>query len=87
MRHRTSALIAAGAIIASLAVSLFAGEAAAGQYDRYYARHRPPNPYAPYYYSRWNPYSLYSVYDHLSGGRQLCYLPTEPCDNPHRMHN
>jgi hypothetical protein len=26
---------------------------------------------APYYYSPWNPYSLFSIYDHLSGGRQL----------------
>jgi hypothetical protein len=47
----------------------------------------PPSPYAPYYYSRWNPYSAYSVYDHLSGGRQQCQLPTEPCDNTHRVTN
>ena len=47
----------------------------------------PPSPYAPYYYSRWNPYSAYSVYDHLSGGRQQCQLPTEPCDNNHRVAN
>ena len=25
-------------------------------------------------YSRWNPYSLYSIYDHLSGGMQSCSL-------------
>jgi hypothetical protein len=42
---------------------------------------RPPG------YSRWNPYSLYSIYDHLSGGRQLCHLPSEPCDNQHRVQN
>ena len=47
----------------------------------------PPSPYAPYYYSPWNPYSVYSVYDHLSGGRQQCQLPTEPCDNTHRVTN
>jgi hypothetical protein len=47
----------------------------------------PPSPYAPYYYSAWNPYSLYSIYDHLSGGRQLCRLPSEPCDNEHRVQN
>jgi len=47
----------------------------------------PASPYAPYYYSRWNPYSLYSIYDHLSGGRQLCRLPSEPCDNEHRVQN
>jgi hypothetical protein len=47
----------------------------------------PYEPYYPFYYSRWNPYSLYSVYDHLSGGRQLCYLPTDPCDNNHRITN
>ena len=47
----------------------------------------PASPYAPYYYSRWNPHSLYSIYDHLSGGRQLCRLPSEPCDNEHRVQN
>jgi hypothetical protein len=47
----------------------------------------PPSPYAPYYYSEWNPFSAYSVYDHLSGGRQQCQLPTEPCDNNHRVSN
>jgi hypothetical protein len=47
----------------------------------------PPSPYAPYYYSAWNPFSVYSVYDHLSGGRQQCQLPTEPCDNQHRVTN
>ncbi len=47
----------------------------------------PVSPYAPYYYSRWNPHSLYSIYDHLSGGRQLCRLPSEPCDNEHRLQN
>jgi hypothetical protein len=52
-----------------------------------YAPSVPVSPYAPYYYSRWNPYSIYSIYDHLSGGRQLCRLPTEPCDNEHRVQN
>jgi hypothetical protein len=52
-----------------------------------YAPSVPVSPYAPYYYSRWNPYSLYSIYDHLSGGRQLCHLPSEPCDNEHRLQN
>jgi len=47
----------------------------------------PASPYAPYYYSTWNPYSIYSIYDHLSGGRQLCHLPSEPCDNNHRVTN
>jgi hypothetical protein len=49
--------------------------------------HPPPSPYAPYYYSAWNPFSAYSIYDHLSGGRQQCQLPTEPCDNNHRVQN
>jgi hypothetical protein len=52
-----------------------------------YVPYVPASPYAPYYYSRWNPYSLYSIYDHLSGGRQLCRLPSEPCDNEHRVQN
>ncbi len=47
----------------------------------------PVSPYAPYYYSAWNPYSIYSIYDHLSGGRQQCQLPSEPCDNTHRVTN
>ena len=47
----------------------------------------PYEPYYPFYYSRYNPNSLYSVYDHLSGGRHLCYLPTDPCDNNHRITN
>jgi hypothetical protein len=54
-------------------------------HPRYY--YVPVSPYAPYYYSRWNPYSIYSIYDHLSGGRQLCHLPSEPCDNQHRVQN
>ncbi len=52
-----------------------------------HAPYAPVSPYAPYYYSRWNPYSLYSIYDHLSGGRQLCHLPSESCDNEHRVQN
>ena len=52
-----------------------------------YVRYVPVSPYAPYYYSRWNSYSIYSIYDHLSGGRQLCRLPSEPCDNEHRVQN
>jgi hypothetical protein len=56
-------------------------------HPRYAAPAVPVSPYAPYYYSHWNPYSLYSIYDHLSGGRQLCRLPSEPCDNEHRVQN
>jgi hypothetical protein len=47
----------------------------------------PPCDYKPYYYSTWNPYSIYSVYDRLSGGRQLCHMATEPCENNHRVTN
>ena len=75
--------------LAALAFAVLTGAALAQSY-----RQRPvivvpyvPPPYAPYYYSRWNPYSAYSVYDHLSGGRQQCQLPTEPCDNNHRVTN
>ena len=38
-------------------------------------------------YAPPSPYSLYSIYDHLSGGRQLCHLQSEPCDNEHRVQN
>jgi hypothetical protein len=85
MPFKIGLAIAATVLVAS-ALVLYAGDARAGQNQRP-VRHQPRSPYAPYYYSRWNPYSAYSVYDHLSGGRQLCYLPTDPCDNNHRMHN
>jgi len=89
--------IAAGITVAALAVAFMSGDAQARSnkprpivprpivvVHPYYVRY---NPYAPYYYSRWNPYSIYSVYDHLSGGRELCHLPTDPCDNDHRVTN
>jgi hypothetical protein len=81
--------VIAGAAMASLAVLLDAGDASAGwkSHKRVVIVHPQFDPYAPYYYSRWNPYSIYSVYDHLSGGRELCYLATDPCDNNHRMQN
>ena len=98
---RMSAFLA-GSLIAAQALSLDA-TARAGDLDRtrrtphvvVHPRHNayphdpfyPYEPYYPFYYSRYNPYSLYSVYDHLSGGRQLCYLPTDPCDNNHRITN
>lgn len=87
MLDRTRAFIAAGAIIGSLAITLHADDGLAGQNHRKTAMHPPRAPYAPYYYSRWDPHSLYSIYDHLSGGRQMCYLPTEPCENDHRVQN
>lgn len=95
--QRTSAFVT-GALAAALALSLNAAAAGQGQptprlvvhprhnayaHDPFY----PYDPYYPYYYSPFNPYSAYSVYDHLSGGRQLCYLPTDPCDNNHRVGN
>jgi hypothetical protein len=53
-----------------------------------YVPYVPVSPYAPYYLLLpLEPYSLYSIYDHLSGGRQLCHLPSEPCDNQHRVQN
>jgi hypothetical protein len=80
---------AAGLVTASLALLLGSASALAGQHYRHHGVYwqGPPGPYTPYYYSPWNPYSVYSVYDHLSGGRQLCHLATEPCDNNHRIQN
>ena len=83
------------AAMAAVVVILGAANGFAGPNDRKptvvvhprYVPYVPVSPYAPYYYSRWNPYSLYSIYDHLSGGRQLCHLPSEPCDNQHRVQN
>ncbi len=87
---------AAGRLGLALALAMLcAGSSLAGTNDRravivVHPRHVvrvAASPYAPYYYSRWNPNSLYSIYDHLSGGRQLCRLPSEPCDNDHRLQN
>jgi hypothetical protein len=92
----------AGMAIASLVVVVAPARSFAGPNDRRsvivvhprrcfytapYEAYAPPCAYQPYYYSAWNPFSVYSVYDHLSGGRQLCNLPTEPCDNTHRVTN
>ena len=99
---KTSAVVGgalAAALAAGLALSLNA--ATAGDLDQapprvvVHPRHDayphnpfyPYDPYYPYYYSPFNPFSAYSVYDHLSGGRHQCYLPSDPCDNNHRVGN
>lgn len=100
MRPRMKPLAVIGVAMLPFALVLGAGDALAQtnsvvRTNKQTNRPRPvvvvpyvrPSPYAPYYYSRWNPYSAYSVYDHLSGGRQQCQLPTEPCDNNHRVTN
>jgi hypothetical protein len=95
MNRKPDAIAAGRLAIALTLVLLSAGTSFAGTNGRkvvivVHPRHVvrvPVSPYAPYYYSRWNPHSLYSIYDHLSGGRQLCRLPSEPCDNDHRLQN
>lgn len=91
MRFRiTSSIILGIAIALVFAVTVGDALARSGRHKTVVVVHplyAPPSPYAPYYYSSWNPYSLYSIYDHLSGGRQLCHLPSEPCDNEHRVQN
>jgi hypothetical protein len=92
MRSGIKSPITIGIVMAALVFAVSVGGALARS-----SRHKtvvvvhplyvPPSPYAPYYYSPWNPYSLFSIYDHLSGGRQLCHLPSEPCDNEHRVQN
>ena len=88
MPPKLKAILIAALVSASAAAGPGAGDALAG-----YVSHRhvivtyQPSPCAPYYYSRWNPYSIYSIYDRLSGGRQLCNLPSECCDNNHRVTN
>jgi hypothetical protein len=86
MLRKVTAILTVGFVSASLAVAPSAGDALAGEihHRNVIAAHPRPSSCVPYYYSRWNPYSLYSIYDHLSGGRQLCYLPSECCDNNHR---
>ena len=99
MAWRGLSAFVTGAAVAALALILAAGTAAADEVHRgtivvhpHYGAYAhdpfyPYDPYYPYYYSRYSPYSLYSVYDHLSGGRHLCHLPTDPCDNNHRVTN
>jgi hypothetical protein len=91
LNYSTAARFAAALIIVALGAT--SGSAAANKRRPVVVVHPRPalvvpvSPYAPYYYSTWNPYSIYSIYDHLSGGRQLCSLPSEPCDNNHRVQN
>jgi hypothetical protein len=92
LNYSTAARLAA-ALIMVVALGATSGSAAANKRRPLVVVHPRPalvvpvSPYAPYYYSTWNPYSIYSIYDHLSGGRQLCRLPSEPCDNNHRVQN
>jgi hypothetical protein len=90
MRSRIKSSI--GIAITALALVVGAGDAFARPVKHktvviVHPRYAPPAPYAPYYYSSWNPFSIYSIYDHLSGGREQCQLPSEPCDNQHRVQN
>jgi hypothetical protein len=89
MLPKPKAILVTALVSASAAVGPGASDALAGNVNKRHViiAHVRPSPCAPYYYSRWNPYSIYSVYDHLSGGRQLCALPTECCDNNHRVTN
>lgn len=89
MLPKLKAILVTALVSAALAASPGASDALAGGIDQRHVivTHHRPSPCAPYYYSRWNPYSIYSIYDHLSGGRQLCYLPSECCDNNHRVTN
>lgn len=96
MRPRIKSPITVAVAIAAVALTVPAGDAFARSNKRkpvvvvhplYAPPPPPPSPYAPYYYSQWNPFSIYSIYDHLSGGRQQCQLPSEPCDNTHRVQN
>lgn len=90
-RRATALIIVRSTIVALIVVALSAASSVAAP------KHRRPvvvvyprqavSPYAPYYYSAWNPRSIYSIYDHLSGGRQQCYLPSEPCDDNHSIQN
>jgi hypothetical protein len=92
MRSRIKFSITAAAVIAGLAATATTVDALARSHKQrpivvVRPLYVPPSPYAPYYYSPWNPFSIYSIYDHLSGGRQQCQLPSEPCDNNHRVQN
>ena len=89
MLSKIRAILTTGLVSASLAVAPSVGVPLAGEIKPRHVivAHPRSSPCTPYYYSRWNPYSLYSIYDHLSGGRQLCYLPSECCDDNHSVHN
>ena len=89
MPPKLKVILAAAIVSVSAAVALGPSDALAGSVGQRHIilAHQRPSACAPYYYSRWNPYSVVSVYDHLSGGRQVCALPSECCDNNHRVTN
>ena len=89
MPPKLKAILVAAVASVSVVAGPGAGDARAGSVGQRHVivAHQRPSACAPYYYSRWNPYSVFSIYDHLSGGRQVCALPSECCDNNHRVTN
>ena len=89
MPPKLKAILVAALASASVAAGPGASDALAGYVVQRHVivAHQRPSACAPYYYSRWNSYSVFSIYDHLSGGRQMCALPSECCDNNHRVTN
>lgn len=81
----------AGLFLAALAVVLHAELAGATENHRHHHRagRHPAVAYAQRY--RYPAYpassSAWAIYQYLKDGTEWCWLPTEPCDNNHRMTN
>jgi hypothetical protein len=72
MSVKIKAIVFAGIFVA------FATAAAAG--NNVPARRSPAGTFT-------RPPTLWEAYTRLKGSREFCYLPSEPCDNSHRVVN
>jgi len=90
--RRIVSAVGAGLFLAALAFPLHAERAGASENHRHHHRAAPRHPavaYAPRYrYPAYPPSSsAWAIYQYLKDGTEWCWLPTEPCDNNHRMAN
>jgi len=73
MSVKVKAVICTGIFVALTTAALAAGNNVPAHRPPVIAISRPP--------------SLWEVYTRLKGSREFCYLPSEPCDNSHRVVN
>jgi len=65
-------ILATGFVSVSLAVAPSVGDTLAGEINQRHVAVAHPALLRSLYYSRWNPCSLYSIYDHLEGSCAIC---------------
>jgi len=94
MPRNIGSSLAVGLIVTASTAVLHIGNAAASESHRHHHVARHPWRHAHVAHARryaYPPYprsdSLWALYQYLKDGTEWCWLPTEPCDNNHRMTN